>query len=123
MTTTPSETEWTAGCSCGWRGMSEDADDHACTFDRADEVQWDVNWDLRMAMHTIDAVTNQEATAGPARPAVEVIKAVCAAREYLDRAERDAVRELRLRQYAWTEIGSIFGISRQAAQQRFGGRK
>jgi hypothetical protein len=24
--------DWNAGCSCGWRGASEDAEDHPCTL-------------------------------------------------------------------------------------------
>lgn len=90
--------------------------------DPVDEVREIVNWDLRMAMEAADVARNAEAVQGPARPAEEVLKAVHAAREYLDRAERDAVKELRLRQFTWGEVGDIFGISRQAAQKRFGGK-
>jgi hypothetical protein len=114
------DTTWTAGCSCGWRGASEDAETHPCAWDEVDEVREHVNWDLRMAEEATETVRNPEVVQGPARPAEEVIKAVHAARTYLDRAERDAVRELRLRRFSWSEIGDIFGITRQAAQQRFG---
>lgn len=122
MTPTKTEPEWTAGCSCGWRGMSEDAETHLCAWDEVEEVRERVNWDLLKVEEATEAVRNQDAVQGPARPAEEVVKAVAAARSYLDRAERDAVRELRLRRFSWTEVGHIFGISRQAAQQRFGGK-
>lgn len=100
---------------------NEPAETHPCAWGEVEEVREQVNWDLLKVEEATEAVRNQEAVFGPARPAEEVIKAITAAREYLDRAERDAVRELRLRRFSWTEIGHIFGISRQAAQQRFGG--
>jgi hypothetical protein len=39
----------------------------------------------------------------------------------LDDAIRQAVTGLRNRGYSWTEIGTRLGVTRQAAQQRFGG--
>ena len=39
----------------------------------------------------------------------------------LDDAIRLAVTGLRRRGYSWTEIGTRLGVTRQAAQQRFGG--
>jgi len=39
----------------------------------------------------------------------------------LDNAIRIAVVGLRNRGYSWTEIGNRLGVTRQAAQQRFGG--
>lgn len=44
-------------------------------------------------------------------------------REAVDAAERDAVRALRERYgYSWAEIAHPLGVTRQAAQMRFGGR-
>lgn len=39
----------------------------------------------------------------------------------LDDAIRQAVTGLRKRGYSWAEIGTRLGVTRQAAQQRFGG--
>src|SRR5690349_18337123 len=39
----------------------------------------------------------------------------------LDNAIRLAVAGLRSRGYSWAEIGTRLGVTRQAAQQRFGG--
>ena len=39
----------------------------------------------------------------------------------LDNAIRLAVTGLRSRGYSWAEIGTRLGVTRQAAQQRFGG--
>jgi DNA-directed RNA polymerase specialized sigma24 family protein len=39
----------------------------------------------------------------------------------LDTAIRTAVTGLRARGYSWAEIGIRLGVTRQAAQQRFGG--
>ena len=39
----------------------------------------------------------------------------------LDNAIRAAVTGLRARGYSWAEIGLRLGVTRQAAQQRFGG--
>ena len=39
----------------------------------------------------------------------------------IDNATNDAVHGLRAYGYSWTEIGARLGITRQAAQQRFGG--
>jgi hypothetical protein len=38
----------------------------------------------------------------------------------LDAAIAEAVRGLRARGYSWAEIGARLGITRQAAQQRWG---
>jgi hypothetical protein len=40
----------------------------------------------------------------------------------LDDAIAQAVNGLRAQGYSWAEIGARLGISRQAAQQRWGGR-
>ena len=39
----------------------------------------------------------------------------------LDTAIRDAITGLRGRGYSWADIGTRLGITRQAAQQRWGG--
>jgi hypothetical protein len=42
--------------------------------------------------------------------------------EEIDTAMAEAVKGLRTRGYSWAEIGARLGISRQAAQQRWGQR-
>jgi hypothetical protein len=39
----------------------------------------------------------------------------------LDAAIREAVSGLRARGYSWADVGLQFGVTRQAAQQRWGG--
>jgi hypothetical protein len=38
----------------------------------------------------------------------------------LGKAQRKAVANLRAQGMTWAEVGDVFGITRQAAQQRFG---
>ena len=47
------------------------------------------------------------------------IDAIRQLRERLDEEEQQIVFGLRLRQTSWQAIGEMFGITRQAAQQRF----
>jgi DNA-directed RNA polymerase specialized sigma24 family protein len=49
----------------------------------------------------------------------EQIDAIRQLRERLDEEEQQIVFGLRLRQTSWQIIGDMFGITRQAAQQRF----
>jgi DNA-directed RNA polymerase specialized sigma24 family protein len=49
----------------------------------------------------------------------EQIDAIRQLRERLDEEEQLIVFGLRLRQTSWQTIGDMFGITRQAAQQRF----
>jgi hypothetical protein len=58
----------------------------------------------RVSGGDIDAITDMAALSGD-----------------LDNAIRAAVTGLRTRGYSWTEIGARLGVTRQAAQQRFGG--
>jgi hypothetical protein len=58
----------------------------------------------RVSGGDIDAITDMAALSGD-----------------LDNAIRAAVAGLRHRGYSWTEIGTRLGVTRQAAQQRFGG--
>ncbi|MCX4470803.1 hypothetical protein OOK41_10870 [Micromonospora sp. NBC_01655] len=53
---------------------------------------------------------------------VEALRDLVALSADLDRAIGDAVIGLRAFGYSWAEIGSRFGISRQAAQQRWADR-
>ncbi|WP_439427771.1 hypothetical protein [Micromonospora sp. LA-10] len=53
---------------------------------------------------------------------VEALRDLVALSADLDRAITDAVIGLRAFGYSWTEIGQRLGISRQAAQQRWGDR-
>jgi DNA-directed RNA polymerase specialized sigma24 family protein len=52
---------------------------------------------------------------------VEALRDLVALSEHLDTALTDAVRGLRAFGYSWAEIGTRLGISKQAAQQRWGG--
>ncbi|MCZ7472761.1 hypothetical protein [Micromonospora sp. WMMC273] len=53
---------------------------------------------------------------------VEALRDLVALSTDLDRAITDAVVGLRRFGYSWAEIGQRLGISRQAAQQRWGDR-
>ncbi|MGC5333040.1 hypothetical protein [Micromonospora sp. DT62] len=53
---------------------------------------------------------------------VEALRDLVALSTDLDQAITDAVIGLRAFGYSWAEIGSRLGISRQAAQQRWGDR-
>lgn len=52
---------------------------------------------------------------------IDAISEMAALSGDLDDAIRKAVTGLRNRGYSWTEIGTRLGVTRQAAQQRFGG--
>jgi hypothetical protein len=52
---------------------------------------------------------------------VEALRDLVGLSDHLDTALIDAVKGLRAFGYSWTEIGTRLGISRQAAQQRWGG--
>jgi len=59
------------------------------------------------------------------RVAVGDIEALALMAELADRIDtsiRDAVTGLRARGYSWADIGSRLGVTRQAAQQRWGNR-
>jgi hypothetical protein len=51
---------------------------------------------------------------------VEALVLLVGLAEEIDTAMAEAVKDLRARGYSWAEIGSRLGISRQAAQQRWG---
>jgi hypothetical protein len=51
---------------------------------------------------------------------VEALVLLVGLAEEIDTAMAEAVKGLRARGYSWAEIGSRLGISRQAAQQRWG---
>ncbi|MFI7213140.1 hypothetical protein ACIBP4_01075 [Micromonospora maritima] len=53
---------------------------------------------------------------------VEALRDLVALSSAIDQAITDAVIGLRAFGYSWAEIGSRLGISRQAAQQRWGDR-
>ncbi|WFE37980.1 hypothetical protein [Micromonospora sp. WMMD998] len=53
---------------------------------------------------------------------VEALRDLVAMSSVIDDAITDAVVSLRAFGYSWAEIGSRLGISRQAAQQRWGDR-
>jgi hypothetical protein len=51
---------------------------------------------------------------------VEALSLIVGLADEIDAAMAEAVKGLRTRGYSWAEIGSRLGISRQAAQQRWG---
>ena len=51
---------------------------------------------------------------------VEALSLMTGLADELDAAIAEAVRGLRARGYSWAEIGARLGITRQAAQQRWG---
>jgi hypothetical protein len=51
---------------------------------------------------------------------VEALVLLVGLAEEIDSAMAEAVKGLRARGYSWAEIGARLGISRQAAQQRWG---
>ena len=53
---------------------------------------------------------------------VEALALMPGLAEEIDTAIAEAVKELRTHGYSWAEIGSRLGITRQAAQQRWGQR-
>jgi hypothetical protein len=79
-----------------------------------------VNWGLRKAMDELDVARNREAMDGPSAEPTVVLRQIAAARKYLEDAEKWAVAEMRADDVSWTEIGVALGVSKQAAQQRFG---
>ncbi|MEH1011720.1 hypothetical protein V6U90_01130 [Micromonospora sp. CPCC 206060] len=54
---------------------------------------------------------------------VEALRDLVGLSEVIDQALTDAVQGLRAFGYSWAEIGARLNISRQAAQQRWGGDK
>jgi hypothetical protein len=58
--------------------------------------------------------------AGPSRVAIDVANADGGLADEIDAARAEAVKGLRAYGYFWAEIGSRLGITRQAAQQRWG---
>jgi hypothetical protein len=52
---------------------------------------------------------------------IDAIAAMADAARELDDAMRRAVRGLRRKGYSWAEIAARLGVTRQAAQQRWGG--
>jgi hypothetical protein len=52
---------------------------------------------------------------------IDALAAMAVLADDLDTAIRDAITGLRARGYSWADIGTRLGITRQAAQQRWGG--
>ena len=52
---------------------------------------------------------------------IDALTAMATLADDLDTAIRDAITGLRQRGYSWADIGTQLGITRQAAQQRWGG--
>lgn len=82
-----------------------------------------MNWGLRKAMDELDVARNREAMDGPSAEPVVVLRQIAAARKYIEDAEKWAVAEMRSDDVPWSEIGTALGVTRQAAQMRFGGKK
>jgi hypothetical protein len=53
---------------------------------------------------------------------IEALGLMAELADTIDTSIRDAVTGLRAHGYSWAEIGSRLGVSRQAAQQRWGNR-
>jgi len=51
---------------------------------------------------------------------VGVLNGIRLSRERLEKAERSAVLEARFAKASWSHIGEALGISKQAAQQKYG---
>lgn len=79
-----------------------------------------LNWHLRRAMEELDQARNPEAVWGPSQEPLRVVEQVTAARKYLGHAEVGAVALLREAGASWQQIGDALGVTRQAAQMRFG---
>jgi DNA-directed RNA polymerase specialized sigma24 family protein len=82
------------------RGRVTENDDYASFARRVIRA-----WARRVAAGDIDAVSDMAAAA-----------------HELDDALRDAVTGLRGKGYSWAEIAARLDVTRQAAQQRWGGR-
>jgi len=54
---------------------------------------------------------------------IDAITDMAAAVRELDDAIREAVAGLRRKHYSWAEIAARLGVTRQAAQQRWGGSR
>jgi hypothetical protein len=52
---------------------------------------------------------------------IEALTGLAALRDEVDQALADAVAGLHGQPYSWADIGRALGITRQAAQQRYGG--
>jgi hypothetical protein len=61
-----------------------------------------------------------EIAARPAETYVEALALMLGVADEIDSAIAEAVKGLRACGYSWAEIGSRLGITRQAAQQRWG---
>lgn len=69
----------------------------------------------------METVTEKEETAEPVAGSAlrAVVQEVRESREALGKVERDAVRAARRSGLSWEAIGAAFGVSRQAAHERF----
>lgn len=54
---------------------------------------------------------------------IEGLKGLVDLRTELDAQIRDSAQTLQAAGYSWAEIGRVLGVSKQAAQQRFGAKK
>lgn len=79
-----------------------------------------MNWGLRKAMDELDAARNRDVMDGPSAEPTVVLRQIASARKYLEDAERWAVAEMRADDVPWSTIGTALGVTRQAAQMRFG---
>jgi hypothetical protein len=64
--------------------------------------------------------TGSRSAPGPSRVAIDVANAGGGLADEIDAAGAEAVKGLRAYGYSWAEIGPRLGITRQAAQQRWG---
>ena len=84
-------------------------------------VRENVNHDLRQAQLALEAVQVPASDRGECMAAAAAVgTALASARGWLDLAERDVVRSLRAQGSSWQQVGDAWGITGQAAQQRWG---
>lgn len=79
-----------------------------------------INAELRLARDLLDSATNQEAVHGSSACPEDVLAAVRAAEGHLDDARTQAVTTMKAGGASWSEVGAALGLTRQAAQQRYG---
>jgi hypothetical protein len=79
-----------------------------------------MNWGLTSAVKALDQARDAESEWGSSAHPATVLRQIKVARVYLDDAEKWAIAELREAGDSWAQIGDALGVTRQAAQMRWG---
>jgi hypothetical protein len=79
-----------------------------------------MNWGLTNAIKELDKARDTTSEWGRSAHPATVLRQIKAARSVLKDAEKWAVAELREAGDSWAQIGDALGVTRQAAQMRFG---